>query len=74
MNRINFPLTIEEIYENCKKQIKEGNGKKFVLISDDEEGNGFHEAYFDFENADILKDCYCSIPNDLKLEDCVILG
>lgn len=41
-------ITVEQLYQLCYDQIKAGNGKKMVLMSDDEEGNGFHPIYEGF--------------------------
>lgn len=70
MARKNFPMTVEALFNECKKEIAKGNGKKFVLISDDEEGNGYHECYFTFSPCDE----YANTPYDLDIENCVTLG
>lgn len=74
MERVNFPMTIDELIAAAMEAKKKFGGNKYVLISDDEEGNGYHECYFDFSPATDLADSYCSVPGDLDLEKCVILG
>jgi hypothetical protein len=74
MERVNFPMTIDELIAEALKAKKKFGGNKYVLVSDDEEGNGYHECYFSFGNAKDLAGCYCSVPGDLELEDCVTLG
>ena len=75
MNRVNFPMTIDELIAEALKAKKKFGGDKYVLISNDEEGNGYHECYFTFGDAKDLAGCYnCNIPGDLELEDCVTLG
>ena len=74
MNRVNFPLTIDQLIAEAMKARKKFGGDKYILISDDEEGNGYHECYFTFGDAAQLGDCYCSVPGDLNLADCVTLG
>lgn len=74
MERKNFPLTIDELIAAAVEAKKKFGGDKYVLISDDEEGNGYHECYFAFSLATDLADAYCSVPEDLGLEECVILG
>lgn len=74
MNRVNFPLTIDELIAEALKAKKKFGGSKYVLVSDDEEGNGYHECYFTFGDAKDLAACYCNVPGDLELEDCVTLG
>lgn len=71
MNRTNCPLTLEQLYKEIGYEIKKGNGKKYVFISNDEEGNGFHECYFSVTNTKEYED-YWHI--DIKAKDCVILG
>lgn len=50
-------MTVKELKELCEQQIAKGNGDKIILISDDDEGNGFHELYYEFtedvEEADL---------------------
>ena len=74
MNRVNFPMTIDELIAEALKAKKMFGGNKYVLVSDDEEGNGYHECYFSFGDAKDLAGCYCTVPGDLELEDCVTLG
>lgn len=73
MKRINYPLTLEELKAEIEIAIKKFGGKKYVLLADDEEGNGFHECYCTFMDAKKISDC-CFFPNDLAKKDCVILG
>ena len=44
MERVNFPLTLDQLISEALKAKKKFGGDKYVLISDDEEGNGFHEC------------------------------
>lgn len=74
MDRVNFPMTIDELIAEALKAKKKFGGNKYVLVSNDEEGNGYHECYFTFEDARGLEDCHCFVPYDLELQDCVILG
>ena len=77
LKRTNFPLTIDELIEEALKAKKKFGGDKYVLISDDEEGNGFHECYFSFSDAKEMlapgRGCPFA-PYDLNPADCVILG
>ena len=41
-------ITVKQLLEICKEQIEGGNGDKTVLISDDDEGNGFHTLFYGF--------------------------
>ena len=69
--------TVKELFEACKTQIAKGNGDKYILVADDDEGNGFHTLFYQFTDADTEDFEYL-----LKLEhdgthtkdNCVILG
>lgn len=39
-------ITVKELKEHCERAIKMGYGDRVVLISDDDEGNGFHTLYY----------------------------
>lgn len=41
-------ITINELKKAVDTQVKLGNGNKRILISQDDEGNGFHELFFLF--------------------------
>lgn len=41
-------MTIEKLYELCKMQVQAGNSKKKIVISDDNEGNGYHGLFYGF--------------------------
>lgn len=41
-------ITVNKLYELCKEQRRQGNGSKTILISDDDEGNGYHTLFFGF--------------------------
>ena len=74
MNRVNFPLTIDELIAEALKARNKFGGNKYVLISNDEEGNGYHECYYTFCDAKGLASCCRDVPGDLELEKCVVLG
>lgn len=74
MDRVNFPLTLDQLIEEAMEAKKKFGGDKFVLISDDEEGNGYHECYFSFGDATEMLDGCAYCPDDLDPEDCVTLG
>ena len=41
-------LTIKDLKKECEKQIKLGNGNKTIMISNDDEGNGYHYLWYSF--------------------------
>lgn len=69
-------LTINELLELCKKQVKKGNGDKKIVISDDNEGNGYHGLFYAFteieEEEKEYYPIYDSETNDIK--KIIILG
>lgn len=70
--RKTYPLTLGELETEIKKAIAKYGKERFVLLFDDEEGNGVHECYFSFGDAKEFD--YCDFPYGLKMEDCVVLG
>lgn len=73
-------LTIKDLYEECKKQMAKGNGNKVIMISNDDEGNGYHYLWYSFADAkEILINEYENMSymlsdNISKIEDTIILG
>lgn len=75
-------MTIKELKRCIDKQIEQGNGEKHILLSNDDEGNGYHAMYFaftpiedlleysDWENG-YVRD---AIPNDMNIKDFIVLG
>lgn len=64
-------MTVKELYKNCLKQIQKGNGDKTIYISDDEEGNGYHELFYSFTEEVAEYDMYGQIE---KPKESIILG
>lgn len=67
-------ITVKELLELCKQAVKEGHGAKHIVISDDNEGNGYHGMFFGFtpltEDFDeVIYDSRTSSPCDT-----IILG
>lgn len=44
-------ITVKELLLLCSKEVKKGNGDKHILISDDDEGNGFHTLFYGFDDS-----------------------
>ena len=45
-------ITVDMLQKMCKEMSKMGLGKKKILISTDDEGNGYHELFFAFTPTD----------------------
>ena len=71
-------LTINDLAKYCTKQIESGNGDKKILISNDDEGNGFHELFYEFSNPQDIFNTkyppYSPISKEKMFEEYVILG
>ena len=67
-------MTIEKLYELCKMQVQAGNSKKKIVISDDNEGNGYHGLFYGFTpvTEEFEDDIYDSLSK--SPDDTVILG
>ncbi len=51
---MNKPLTVKELAKLCQEEIKKGHGDCSIMISDDDEGNGYHYLWYSFYMADEL--------------------
>ena len=70
----NKPLTVSDLLKICMNAVDNGLGDKYVFISQDEEGNGFHALFYAFTTevkgyADLIYQV-----NEEDLEDIIILG
>lgn len=67
-------MTIEKLCELCKMQVQAGNGKKKIVISDDNEGNGYHGLFYGFTpvTEEFEDDIYDSLGK--SPDDTIILG
>ena len=80
------PITVKQLYKECEKQIKLGNGDKTIMISQDDEGNGYHYLWYSFTtmeqmeepveigNKEYKSEFYFADENIAKKEDTIILG
>ena len=46
--------TVNELLELCQQEVENGNGYRKILLSNDDEGNGYHALYYDFTEAEEL--------------------
>lgn len=72
--RKNYPMTLDQLIAEALKAKKKYGGDQYVLLSNDEEGNGFHECYFTFSSGNESMTGLIDVPNDLDPLDCVTLG
>ena len=67
-------IKVKELYELCKAQIEKGNGDKYIVVADDNEGNGYHGMLFGFTES--VEDCI-DLLRDSQVSDCdklIVLG
>lgn len=70
-------VTINQLYAACRAEIKKGNGDKYLVVSDDNEGNGYHGCFFAISPIpQDMKDYYANIiyDNNAPLDEIMILG
>lgn len=68
-------LTVMDLAKACAFQIEKGNGNKVVLISNDDEGNGFHTLFYEFtDEKEDIKACLEFEHDHHSVDDVVILG
>lgn len=70
----NKPIKVTDLLKICKNAVDKGLGDKYIFISQDDEGNGFHALFHSFTTN--VKDYADSLyqVNDEDLEDIIILG
>lgn len=76
-------MTVNELLNLCKGAVQAGNGDKTILLSDDDEGNGFHEMLYGFTtikgyfSGDTIDDntlSFYGFPRGTKNNTHIILG
>lgn len=70
-------LTIKDLYDECREQIIKGNGNKVIMISDDDEGNGYHYLWYSFyEDVEELLETVPTMVDEriADKENTIILG
>jgi hypothetical protein len=73
-------LTVKQLYIELAEEIKNGNGDKFIVVADDNEGNAYHGMFYGVvsdpqkvkENIDCSNGLYDSAVTDYN--KIVILG
>ena len=43
-------IKLKDLYQSCKEQMEAGNGEKSLILSDDNEGNGYHGMFHPHSN------------------------
>ncbi len=70
--------TINDLKKLCDKAVKEGLGNKKILLSDDDEGNGYHIMLYGFTPVEDVEfscmDIQEILPSGENKKDYIILG
>ena len=67
-------LTVYDLLRVCEQKVKEGHGNKKILISTDDEGNGYHELLYAI-NTNIREfESISEMPFGIDLDEYVLLG
>ena len=57
-------ITVVALATMCMEEIRKGNGDKYILLQNDDEGNGLHTCFNGMREFDL------DDPNEFKSEDC----
>lgn len=65
-------VTVLQMYQALAKEIKKGNGNKYLVVSDDNEGNGYHGCFYHIspmepETIDLVTDLQVLDPDKLMI-------
>ena len=69
----NRPMTVKQLLKFCQDEIKAGHGDCSILLSDDDEGNGYHYCRYRFSMVDEYTEEYVDEEINPK-EKTIILG
>lgn len=71
-------LTVKDLFNQCKTQIAKGNGDKKIMISKDDEGNGYHYLFYGMISGEEMREddmFMMSVDEDyVPIEDTMVLG
>lgn len=70
---MNKPLTVKELAKLCQDEIKKGHGDCSIMISDDDEGNGYHYLWYSFSTVEEAM-CYDCNEEVAPKNKTIILG
>lgn len=42
---MNNQMTVKQLLKLCQEEVNKGNGDKFIVVADDNEGNGYHGMF-----------------------------
>lgn len=50
------PITVNQLKKLCNEEIAKGHGDYAIMISNDDEGNGFHYLWYSFATLQEMED------------------
>lgn len=53
---MNKPLTVKQLLKQCQDEIKKGHGDYSIMLSNDDEGNGYHYCWYSFSTVNSILD------------------
>ena len=71
---MNKQMTVKDLLALCIKEYEAGNGNKNIVISDDNEGNGFHGMFYGFSEVNDYFSDQIYDSHTCKADDTIILG
>lgn len=67
-------IKVEQLLLICMEAIKDGHGKKNIVLSDDNEGNGYHGLFYGFTPIDEEMEFDIYDSHTHSANDTIILG
>lgn len=67
------PITVKELLKLCQEEINKGHEDCSIMISNDDEGNGYHYCWYNFTEIDEYTEEYVDEEINPK-EKTIILG
>ena len=71
-------LTVKDLYNECKTQIERGNGDKKIMISKDDEGNGYHYLFYGMISGEEMREddmfTMCVEEDVAPVDETIVLG
>lgn len=71
-------LSVKDLYNECKTQIERGNGDRKIMISQDDEGNGYHYLFYGMAKGEEMRDddmFMMSVDENITpVDDVIVLG
>lgn len=70
-------MQLKDLYAACKEAMNRGDGEKYLVLSDDNEGNGYHGMFYTITQASKERDAYEGLIYDSvekNLDNILVIG